>query len=137
MKQAIATIEAGDDAASALTQLQESLIEAGFASFRGLPHRSQIVGQARGITFVNDSKATNLDSAAKALAAFDNIRWIAGGLGKEGGISALAAASGSDSTAAVGSFFTALPGCFFTNSTVFRSAAARTDGQADNDHTQV
>ena len=39
--------------------------------------------------FVNDSKATNVDSAAKALQAFPRIRWIAGGLGKEGGIASL------------------------------------------------
>ncbi|MDD9716299.1 UDP-N-acetylmuramoyl-L-alanine--D-glutamate ligase [Dinoroseobacter sp. PD6] len=64
-------------------------IEAGFASFKGLPHRSQIVGTANGVTFVNDSKATNVDSAAKALQAFDRIRWIAGGLEKEGGLAAL------------------------------------------------
>jgi UDP-N-acetylmuramoylalanine--D-glutamate ligase len=38
---------------------------------------------------VNDSKATNVDSAAKALQAFPRIRWIAGGLGKDGGIAAL------------------------------------------------
>ncbi len=42
-----------------------------------------------GVVWVNDSKATNVDSAEKALMAFDNIRWIAGGLGKEGGIEAL------------------------------------------------
>ncbi len=64
-------------------------IEKGFQSFQGLPHRSQIVGEARGVTYVNDSKATNVESAAQALQAFDNIRWIAGGLGKEGGIAAL------------------------------------------------
>ena len=40
--------------------------------------------------FINDSKATNADSAAKALASFDNIYWIAGGLPKEGGIADLA-----------------------------------------------
>lgn len=65
-------------------------IEAGFASFTGLPHRSQILGAANGVTFVNDSKATNVDSAAKALQAFTRIRWIAGGLEKEGGLGALA-----------------------------------------------
>ncbi|KKL71242.1 hypothetical protein LCGC14_2096890, partial [marine sediment metagenome] len=37
-----------------------------------------------------DSKATNADSAAKALQAFGQIRWIAGGLGKDGGIASLA-----------------------------------------------
>ncbi|SFD87826.1 UDP-N-acetylmuramoyl-L-alanine--D-glutamate ligase [Roseivivax sediminis] len=65
-------------------------IEAGFRSFEGLPHRSQIVAEANGVTFVNDSKATNVDSALKALMAFDRVRWICGGLMKEGGLSALA-----------------------------------------------
>jgi UDP-N-acetylmuramoylalanine--D-glutamate ligase len=64
-------------------------IEAALRSFEGLPHRSQRVGERGGVTFVNDSKATNVDSAAKALQAFPRIRWIAGGLGKEGGIGAL------------------------------------------------
>ena len=64
-------------------------IEAGFASFHGLAHRSQLVRERNGVAFVNDSKATNAESAAKALAAFPRIRWIAGGLGKEGGIAAL------------------------------------------------
>ncbi|MCB2136907.1 MAG: UDP-N-acetylmuramoyl-L-alanine--D-glutamate ligase [Rhodobacteraceae bacterium] len=64
-------------------------IERGFQSFEGLPHRSQLVGVKNGLRFVNDSKATNADSAAKALQAFDRIRWIAGGLGKEGGIASL------------------------------------------------
>ncbi|TYB82910.1 UDP-N-acetylmuramoyl-L-alanine--D-glutamate ligase [Maritimibacter fusiformis] len=65
-------------------------IEAALASFKGLPHRSQLVGEANGVRFVNDSKATNTDSAAAALTAFARVRWIAGGLGKEGGIAALA-----------------------------------------------
>jgi UDP-N-acetylmuramoylalanine--D-glutamate ligase len=64
-------------------------IEEAFGSFAGLPHRSQLVGERGGVRFVNDSKATNVDSAAKALQAFPRIRWIAGGMGKEGGIKAL------------------------------------------------
>lgn len=64
-------------------------IEAAFHSFAGLPHRSQLVGTRAGVRFINDSKATNVDSAAKALQAFPAIRWIAGGMGKEGGIRAL------------------------------------------------
>ncbi len=64
-------------------------IEAGFASFAGLPHRSQIVGERNGVRFVNDSKATNVDAAAKALAAFAKIRWICGGLEKDGGLDGL------------------------------------------------
>lgn len=75
--------------------LAPKIIEAAFRSFGGLPHRSQMVGEAGGIRFVNDSKATNVDSAAKALAAFENIRWICGGLEKEGGLGGLAEATGS------------------------------------------
>lgn len=66
-------------------------IEAAFSSFAGLPHRSQRVAEKGGVTFVNDSKATNTDAAEKALLAFKRIRWIAGGLGKDGGIAALQA----------------------------------------------
>lgn len=65
------------------------VIEAAFHSFAGLPHRSQTVGEKAGVRFVNDSKATNVDSAGKALQAFPKIRWIAGGVGKEGGIAGL------------------------------------------------
>ncbi|SFQ56268.1 UDP-N-acetylmuramoylalanine--D-glutamate ligase [Roseivivax halotolerans] len=64
-------------------------IEAAMKTFEGLPHRSQIVAREGGVTFVNDSKATNVDSALKALLAFDRIRWVCGGLMKEGGLSAL------------------------------------------------
>lgn len=73
--------------------LAPRVIEAGFASFGGLPHRSQIVAEAKGVSFVNDSKATNVDSAAKALSAFNNIRWICGGLEKEGGLEGLKGAT--------------------------------------------
>ncbi|MFP4238100.1 UDP-N-acetylmuramoyl-L-alanine--D-glutamate ligase [Rhodosalinus sp.] len=65
-------------------------IEAAFHSFAGLPHRSQVVAEAGGVLFVNDSKATNAASAARALAAFPRIRWICGGLEKEGGLETLA-----------------------------------------------
>lgn len=64
-------------------------IEAAMRSFGGLPHRSQLVGEKDGAWFVNDSKATNIDSAAKALQAFPKIRWICGGLQKDGGLAAL------------------------------------------------
>ncbi|NEX47333.1 UDP-N-acetylmuramoyl-L-alanine--D-glutamate ligase [Pseudotabrizicola algicola] len=65
------------------------LIEGAFQSFAGLPHRSQLVLERNGVRFINDSKATNVDSAAKALQAFPAVRWIAGGMGKDGGIAAL------------------------------------------------
>lgn len=75
--------------------LAPKLIEAALHSFAGLPHRSQMVGERSGVRFVNDSKATNVDSAAKALQAFPRIRWIAGGMGKDGGIAELAPFLGS------------------------------------------
>jgi len=70
--------------------LAPRIVEQGFASFAGLPHRSQRIAEKDGVIFVNDSKATNVDSALKALQAFQNIRWICGGLEKEGGLAALA-----------------------------------------------
>ncbi len=65
-------------------------IAAGLASYPGLPHRQERVGTVGGVVFVNDSKATNADSAARALASYDRVIWIAGGMTKEGGIAPLA-----------------------------------------------
>ncbi len=65
-------------------------IQKGLASFPGLAHRMQQVGRKGNVLFVNDSKATNADSAAKALASFGDIFWIAGGRPKTGGIVSLA-----------------------------------------------
>jgi len=64
-------------------------IAAGMKSFPGLVHRMQEVGRIGPIAFINDSKATNADAAAKALASFDTIYWIAGGIAKAGGITSL------------------------------------------------
>ncbi|MGR3343005.1 MAG: UDP-N-acetylmuramoyl-L-alanine--D-glutamate ligase [Paracoccaceae bacterium] len=76
-------------AAARAIGLSPKLIEQAFHLFQGLPHRSQHIGAQDGVNFVNDSKATNVDSAAMALQAFDRIRWIAGGQSKGGGIKAL------------------------------------------------
>jgi UDP-N-acetylmuramoylalanine--D-glutamate ligase len=58
-------------------------------SFPGLEHRIETVGTCGGVRFVNDSKATNAEAAARALACFDRIHWIAGGKAKDGGIESL------------------------------------------------
>jgi UDP-N-acetylmuramoylalanine--D-glutamate ligase len=58
-------------------------------SFVSLPHRMEEVTRIGKTVFVNDSKATNADAAARALAAFDDVYWIVGGKAKEGGLSAL------------------------------------------------
>ena len=65
-------------------------IQKGLTSFPGLAHRMQPIGRKGKVLFVNDSKATNADSAAKALASFHDIYWIAGGREKTGGITSLA-----------------------------------------------
>ncbi len=65
-------------------------VAAGIASFPGLPHRHERVGERDGVMFVNDSKATNADAAARALACYPRVFWIAGGRAKEGGIATLA-----------------------------------------------
>ena len=70
--------------------VDDAVIERGLKSFRGLPHRMEQVGEANGVIFINDSKATNPASAAPALAAFPpkvpgghrRIHWILGGLPK-------------------------------------------------------
>jgi UDP-N-acetylmuramoylalanine--D-glutamate ligase len=64
-------------------------VREGLRTFPGLAHRMQQVGRKGNVLFVNDSKATNADSAAKALASFHDIFWIAGGKPKTGGISGL------------------------------------------------
>jgi len=66
-------------------------IEVGITTFAGLPHRQEVVGEIGGIRFVNDSKATNADAAARALQCYDRVVWIAGGIAKAGGIEPLAA----------------------------------------------
>ncbi|MBL8669356.1 MAG: UDP-N-acetylmuramoyl-L-alanine--D-glutamate ligase [Alphaproteobacteria bacterium] len=64
-------------------------IAACIRSFPGLAHRQETVAVIDGIAFVNDSKATNADAAAKALGAYAPVYWIAGGRPKEGGIASL------------------------------------------------
>lgn len=64
-------------------------IGSAIANFPGLAHRIEDVGRVGKVRFVNDSKATNVDAAARALACFSDIYWIAGGRAKAGGIDSL------------------------------------------------
>ncbi|HEY8332184.1 MAG TPA: UDP-N-acetylmuramoyl-L-alanine--D-glutamate ligase [Tardiphaga sp.] len=66
------------------------VVQKGLRSFPGLAHRMEQVGRVGATLFVNDSKGTNADATAKALASFNDIFWIAGGKPKEGGIASLA-----------------------------------------------
>jgi len=78
--------------AAALAQrmgLSRDQVLAGLATFGGLPHRMERMGECGGVLFVNDSKATNPASTAPALAAYPpegdkpRVHWICGGLAKE------------------------------------------------------
>lgn len=68
-------------------------LRAGIASFRGMPHRLQPVGEVGGVLYVDDSKATNPDAVVAALRAYDRpIVLIAGGRAKGTAFAALGAA---------------------------------------------
>ncbi len=70
--------------------LAASDIEKAMHSFGGLVHRMEEVGRVGDVLFINDSKGTNVDATARALATFEPVYWIAGGRSKEGGIEELA-----------------------------------------------
>jgi len=70
-------------AAARATGIQPHVIMACLNSYPGLAHRQQILDTVDGIRFINDSKATNVDAASRALGCYQNIYWIAGGRAKE------------------------------------------------------
>lgn len=78
-------------ATARMLKLSPDTITTGFTTFPGLAHRMQTIAEIDGVRFINDSKATNAEAAARALACFDRIWWIAGGVPKAGGIEALRA----------------------------------------------
>ena len=69
--------------------LPEAAIVDGLLHYPGLPHRQELVGEVGGVRFINDSKATNADSTARALECYERVILIAGGMAKEGGIEPL------------------------------------------------
>ncbi|MBT7756096.1 MAG: UDP-N-acetylmuramoyl-L-alanine--D-glutamate ligase [Rhodospirillaceae bacterium] len=69
--------------------LTTAQIAPALADYPGLPHRLEVVARQGDVVFVNDSKATNAEAAAHALAAYERIYWIAGGIAKQGGIASL------------------------------------------------
>lgn len=77
-------------AAALACGLDPPAIQDGLRTFPGLAHRMEEVARRGGVLFINDSKATNADAAARALASFTDIFWIAGGKPKAGGIARLA-----------------------------------------------
>ncbi|GHT97096.1 UDP-N-acetylmuramoylalanine--D-glutamate ligase [Alphaproteobacteria bacterium] len=76
-------------AACVLNEIDRNEFCNGLLSFKGLPHRQELVTTINGVKYINDSKATNVQSAEQALLRFDNIIWILGGLPKEEGVEKL------------------------------------------------
>ena len=77
-------------AAAHVLGIDAKTIAQAMTTFPGLPHRLERVASIEGVRFINDSKATNANAAAQALAVFPRVYWIAGGVAKEGGIEDLA-----------------------------------------------
>ena len=73
-------------AAAAAIGVPNTVIAEQIASFKGLQHRQFHVRNINGVSYVNDSKATNAEAASKALQSYNSIYWIAGGLPKDGGL---------------------------------------------------
>ncbi len=91
-------------AASALARslgVAPAAIRDALASFRLDPHRIEVVGVHHGVTWVDDSKATNPHAAASSLAAYPGAVWVVGGLLKGVDISDLVATRGASAKAAV------------------------------------
>jgi UDP-N-acetylmuramoylalanine--D-glutamate ligase len=69
--------------------LSSAAIAAGIETYPGLAHRQELIDTGAGVRFINDSKATNADATAKALACYEAIYWILGGRPKETGLDGL------------------------------------------------
>jgi UDP-N-acetylmuramoylalanine--D-glutamate ligase len=76
--------------ASFLAGVSPSAITSGVKSFAGVEHRLEFVAELKGVSYYNDSKATNVDATLKALDAFPgNLLVILGGKDKGGDFSLL------------------------------------------------
>jgi len=72
-------------AAAALARahgISAAAVRDGLRSFVPGGHRIALVGKRDGITWVDDSKATNPHAAQSSLGAYDSVVWVAGGLAK-------------------------------------------------------
>jgi UDP-N-acetylmuramoylalanine--D-glutamate ligase len=85
-----ANVAAAAALARALDVSPES-IRTAIRTFRLDAHRIELVASAAGVTFVDDSKATNPHAAAASLASFDSVVWLVGGLLKGVNIAPLVA----------------------------------------------
>ena len=89
LENALAAVAAADCLGTPVPAMREGLLR-----FTGLPHRTEIVAEGAGVTWINDSKGTNVDATAKALEGFPDGRvlLILGGRDKKGDFGRLAPA---------------------------------------------
>ncbi|WP_443052579.1 UDP-N-acetylmuramoyl-L-alanine--D-glutamate ligase [Streptomyces sp. JV176] len=83
-------------AAAALARaygVEPAAVRDGLRAFHPDPHRIERVAEIGGVTYIDDSKATNTHAAEASLAAYDPIVWIAGGLAKGASFDDLVTAS--------------------------------------------
>jgi UDP-N-acetylmuramoylalanine--D-glutamate ligase len=66
-----------------LLKISDKSFISSMKSFKGLPHRFEILYKKNNITFINDSKATSFAATEIALSSIKNIYWILGGLPKK------------------------------------------------------
>lgn len=69
--------------------ISPAAIEKSLESFKGLPHRNEVVLERNGVLYVNDSKATNVEAVSNSLQQYSNVHLILGGLPKKNGIKTL------------------------------------------------
>lgn len=76
-------------AAATLAGVEPAAMAKGLAGFRGLDHVMEPAGQVGGVRFINDSKATNVEAAARSIEAFDGVVALIGGRFKGGDLTEL------------------------------------------------
>ncbi|MEQ9350196.1 MAG: cyanophycin synthetase, partial [Alphaproteobacteria bacterium] len=74
--------------------IEAAVIAGALVTYAGLPHRQEVVARTGHVTFVNDSKATNVSAACTALDCYERIYWIAGGQAKGESLAPLASRMG-------------------------------------------
>ena len=77
LARAFGAMNAGEE-----NRVSPKAVRDGLRDFNPAPHRNALVSSARGVTYIDDSKATNAHAAHKSLSSYPSVIWIAGGLAK-------------------------------------------------------
>ena len=77
LARAFGAMNAGEE-----NRVSPKAVRDGLRDFNPAPHRNALVSSAKGVTYIDDSKATNAHAAHKSLSSYPSVVWIAGGLAK-------------------------------------------------------